>query len=526
MSRIPFFPGRHGSSVGERAAGYGSVVRLFMGLMLGLLSWSVASTATQAATLQAGAARVEITDRTVPVVNDPLYAKALVLKSEKTVVVIITLDVVSMGEIGRIGNGFLATVRGELKRELGIAPESVIINASHCHGVPRPDTAALTVQAVKEAWQKMAPAHVAAGRGSEQRISENRRIKMKDGSEVDMRRAYPLPRDEDVKAVGPIDPEIGILRVDHADGKAMAVVYNFACHPIMNPPSTGNSADYPGFASKVIEEELGNGAVALFVQGCGGDINPIGYKGVAHPPQAEPLGTMLGLSVMRAVREMKTRADESLGIASTTLALPRAADFERRIAANEAEQVKLTRSLRGTNLNFKSFLPLLMQHRLFPEQPAAHAQQYLRQKDGGREDYTRLDADNRASIEAYLHNIEVMEKLTRLNANLALLKKHQAQTVAAGNTTLDVEMASVRVGEFRLVTFPGEVTVEVGLNIKKAAPHPHCFVAGYTNGYIYYTPTVAQRNNTGYAQEDCDTLVAPEWQALFEKRALEMLKGL
>ncbi|WP_240914837.1 hypothetical protein [Roseimicrobium sp. ORNL1] len=491
-----------------------------------LMAWSGLAVRVQAATLQAGAARVEITDRTTPVMNDPLYAKALVLKSENTTVVLITLDVVSIGEIGRIGNGFLATVRGELRKELGIAPECVVINTSHCHGIPRPDTAALTVQAVKEAWKKLAPARVATGRGSEQRISENRRIKMKDGSEVDMRRAYPLPRDEDVKAVGPIDPEIGILRVDHADGRPLAVVYNFACHPIMNPPSTGNSADYPGFASKVIEDDLGNGAVALFIQGCGGDINPVGYKGVAYPPQAEPLGTMLGLSVMKSVREMKTNADAALGVTRTTIALPRAADFERRIAANEAEQVKLTKSLRGTNLNFKSFLPLLMQHRLSPEQPAAHAQQYLHQGANGREDYTRLDADNRTSIEAYLYNIEVMEKLTRLNANLSLLKKHQAQTVAAGNTTLDVEMAAVRVGDFRMVTFPGEVTVEVGLNIKKAAPHPHCFVAGYTNGYIYYTPTAAQRGNTGYAQEDCDTLVAPEWQALFEKRALEMLKGL
>lgn len=525
MHHITLFP-RHKSK--SRAGGIGGcgVGRLMMVALWGLMAWSGMAERAQAATLQAGAARVEITDRTVPLVNDPLYAKALVLKNEHTTVVLITLDVVSIGEIGRIGNGFLATVRGELRKELGISPESVVINTSHCHGVPRPDTAALTVQAVKEAWKKLAPARSATGSGSEQRISENRRIKMKDGSEVDMRRAYPLPRDEDVKAVGPIDPEIGILRVDHADGRPLAVVYNFACHPIMNPPSTGNSADYPGFASRVIEEELGNGAVALFVQGCGGDINPVGYKGVAHPPQAEPLGTMLGLSVMKCVREMKTNAEAALAVTRTTIALPRAADFERRIAANEAEQVKLTRSLHGTNLNFKSFLPLLMQHRLSPEQPTAHTQQYLHQSAIGREDYTRLDADNRTSIEGYLYNIEVMEKLARLNANLALLKKHQAQTAAAGNSTLDVEMAAVRVGDFRMVTFPGEVTVEVGLNIKKAAPHANCFVAGYTNGYIYYTPTAAQRNNIGYAQEDCDTLVAPEWQALFEKRALEMLKGL
>jgi hypothetical protein len=77
-----------------------------------------------------------------------------------------------------------------------------------------------------------------------------------------------------------------------------------------------------------------------------------------------------------------------------------------------------------------------------------------------------------------------------------------------------------------MATFPGELTVQIGLNIKQASPHRFTFVAGYTNGYIYYTPTSAQRLNTGYAQEDCDTLVAPEWQGLFEQRVAETLKGL
>ena len=87
-------------------------------------------------------------------------------------------------------------------------------------------------------------------------------------------------------------------------------------------------------------------------------------------------------------------------------------------------------------------------------------------------------------------------------------------------------MCGLRVGDFKLVTFPGELTVQVGLNIKSAVQDPHAFVAGYSNGYIYYTPTVQQRNNTGYAQEDCDSLVAPEWQKLFETKALSVLKGL
>ena len=208
------------------------------------------SASLYAEALRAGVAKVDITDRTGPV-HDPLFAKALVVKGDAAPVVLITIDAVAIGEIGRIGNDFLATIRGELQRELAIPPASVVINASHCHGVVRGDTAELVVQVVKDAWKVMVPVKIGAGVGHEDRISENRRLKLKDGSEVDMRRAYSMPRDEDVAAVGPIDPQIGLLRLDREDGTPLAVLYNFACHPIMNPPGKGNSADYPGYASKV-----------------------------------------------------------------------------------------------------------------------------------------------------------------------------------------------------------------------------------------------------------------------------------
>ncbi|MDZ4288330.1 MAG: hypothetical protein U0984_10245, partial [Prosthecobacter sp.] len=428
--------------------------------------------------------------------------------------------------IGRIGNGFLATVRGQLEKELGVPQSSVVINASHCHGIVRGDTAQLAVQAVKEAWKNMVPVKVGAGAGHENRISENRRVKMKDGSEVDMRRAYSMPRDEDVAGVGPIDSQVGLLRLDREDGRPLAVLYNFACHPIMNPPSKGNSADYPGFASKVIEESLGEGAVAFFVQGCGGDINPVRYKEVSRPADAEPLGTMLGASVMGAARQIQTKAGGQLKVSNEVISIPRAADYEHRISAIQAEQTKLLASLKPTNINFKTFLPMLIQHKMSPDFPSHYSQSYLHDQALDRKAIPQLDADNRVLVESYLQNIEIMERLTRLNANLALLKKHLEQTKAAGKPTLDVEVVGVRIGDFKLVTFPGELTVQVGLNIKKAANDPHAFVAGYTNGYIYYTPTVEQRNNTGYAQEDCDTLVAPEWQKIFETKALEVLKSL
>ncbi len=470
----------------------------------------------------AGVAKVDITDRKGPV-NDPCFAKALVLKSRGTTAVVITLDAVAVGGIGRIGNGFMATVRRGLQ-ELGIAPENVVVNASHCHGIVRGDLEPLVVQAVKEAAGNLVPVKAGSGVGLETRISENRRLNMKDGSMVDMRRAYSMPLDEAVAGVGPIDPQVGVLRLDRADGTPLAVLYQFACHPIMNPPSKGCSADYPGFASKVIEEATG--AMAFFVQGCGGDINPVRYKEVTRAADAEPLGTMLGATVMAAMRKIETKGDGVLRVSNETVSVPRAADYEARIARIEAEQKKLTAALKPTNINFKTFLPLLLQHRLWPDTPSHYSQSYLHDEAQGRKGISQLDADNRVLVESYLANIEIMERLTRLNANLGLLKMHLKQTQEAGKATLDAEVCGLRVGDFKLVTFPGEVTVQVGLNIKKEAKDAGAFVSGYTNGYIWYTPTVEQRLNSGYAQEDCDTLVAPEWQKIFETKALEVLSKL
>jgi len=68
--------------------------------------------------------------------------------------------------------------------------------------------------------------------------------------------------------------------------------------------------------------------------------------------------------------------------------------------------------------------------------------------------------------------------------------------------------------------------VHIGLNIKQAAPHDTTFVAGYTNGYNYYTPTAEHLANAGGAQEDCDCVLAPEWQKIFEDKVAEILKKL
>ncbi len=478
-----------------------------------------------AAPLSAGAAKVDITNTTAGPVNDPLYVKALVLKSETMTAVIITVDAVAIGEIGHIKNSYLSEVRAQLTKDLNIKAANVLVNASHCHGIVCEDVAQRTVQAVKAAYQKLEPVTVGTGVGREDRVMENRRLKLKNGREADVRNAYSLPADAEIAGVGPIDPEIGILRLDRKNGQPLAVVYNFACHPIQSVPSGGNTADMTGFASQLIEDSMGDDTIALFIQGCAGDINPAHYKDAAEQKDAEPLGNLLGLSTMRAAKKIKCQEPKEFQLINETIELPRG-DLLDRIASLETEVTRLTQSLQGTPLNFKTFMPLYVKSNASPDFPSYHSYRYLQDKLIGRDDQVKLDARNKRNMEIYIKNIQVMEELTRVQTNLALLKKHQAQHVAAGRRTLDVELLGLRLGDFVLVSFPGELTVQIGLNIKQASPHENTFVAGYTNGYIYYAPTAEQLLNLGGAQEDSDCLLAPEWQAIYEKKVSEMLKKL
>ncbi len=499
--------------------------RPFHLLLALILTTAVPAESARAAELLAGVAKVDITDTDAGPVNDPLFVKALVLKHDATTIVIATVDAVAIAEIGSIRNDYLANVRSGVQQLLGIEPAHILINASHCHGRVCADVEQRTVQAIKAATKDLVPVRIGVGVGHEDRVMENRRLRLKSGREADVRHAYSLPPDEEVVGAGPIDPQIGILRLDRTDGRTLAILYNFACHPIQGVPSGGNTADMTGFASKVLEDSFGDGAVALFLQGCGGDVNPIDYKAVTQPRDAEPLGNLLGLSTMKTAKAIVCKDDERLQIVNETLSLPRA-DNADRIAALQSEQMRLVNSLQGTSLNLKTFIPLAVQNNLADSFPSYYSHRYLHDRKLGRDAMDRLDAENRRNVEQYVRNIYVMEELTRLQTNLALLKKHQARNVASGSRTLDVEVVGVRIGDFVLVTFPGELTVQIGLNIKQAAPHKPTFVAGYTNGYIYYAPTKEQLQNVGGAQEDSDCMLAPDWQALFETRVAEILRKL
>jgi hypothetical protein len=479
--------------------------------------------------LRAGTARSDITCHARGrMVRDPLYAKALVLQDGATTAAIIAMDVVAIGGISDVKDSFLPKLRSRIQRELKIPARNVLVNASHNHPPGRllcddREQVERTFDAVKRAMQSLTEVKVGWGRGSEDRITMNRTLRLKNGKAWTVRHANPCPPDEDVAGVGPMDPEIGILRIDRTDGRPLAVVYNFAGHPLFGDPRGAITANFPGFASKVIEEDLGNGAMALFLQGAGGDVIDVLFKNFDRPRDTEPLGTMLGLSTLKALRTIRTR-DAKLKVVTEAIKLPRRTDIPERIEELQKEQAELLESLRTTSLNFKSFLPLYLKYALSPDYPADYSYRYLQEKKIGADQLLAMDSHNRGAMEKYLKNIYAMEKLARIEDRIATFRFHKALNDEAGEPTIPAEIMGIRIGEFVLISSPAEVLVQVGLNVKRASPFKYTFMAAFSNGYMHYGAPAADYAKGGYEVTEC--LLAPEWQRIYEKKANEVIRKL
>src|SRR5439155_1096398 len=112
-----------------------------------------------------------------------------------------------------------------------------------------------------------------------------------------------------------IDRSVGVVRFDDLAGRAIAVTFSYGCHPVLHGPRPrAISSDYPGAARALVERNLAPGAggppVALFLQGCGGDINPRYGIGADEDPSEtkDREGTVLGAEVLRVASEIRTNA--------------------------------------------------------------------------------------------------------------------------------------------------------------------------------------------------------------------------
>jgi hypothetical protein len=243
---------------------------------------------------------------------------------------------------------------------------------------------------------------------------------------------------------------------------------------------------------------------------------------------------MLGLGTLQELKKITCKRGGDLKIIQEIIELPRRTDIPARLESLQTEQDELLYSLRSTSLNIKAFIPLYIKYGLFPEYPSYYSHRYLNEEMAGRNDLKGMDEENRRNIDKYMMNILAMEKLARIRENMSILKDRQAEIDAAGGRPLKAWICGLRIGQFVLVTFPGEAVVELGLNIKKMSPYEFTFVAGYTNergeegqppmveGNIWYAP--AADHFKGEAYEDTYTVLAPEWQGIYEARIMEILK--
>ena len=313
----------------------------------------------EASELSAGVARVEITP---PVgfpmggyaarqgastgIHDPLFATILLLKAEGGSVAIVSCDVLS----------FPAERILALARERKLA-DHVLIAATHNHSGPitwrdkswpspdRPwyaEAENKILSAIEEASKKMFPARIAAG-FVEIYLGHNRRKVSADGK-VTM-----FWRNAERAPTSPIDPTVGVIRVDDETGKPRAVLVNYACHAVvLGPDNRQISADYPGYLRKRIESEL-PGALCLFVQGGAGDINPYLDKQPVTENgfgEAEKTGNALAGEVLKVASKLKPAANTSAKLQ----AIAEVKEFRDRWDATKTIKAGLTTLLLNNNI--------------------------------------------------------------------------------------------------------------------------------------------------------------------------------
>jgi hypothetical protein len=148
---------------------------------------------------------------------------------------------------------------------------------------------------------------------------------------------------------GPVDHRVPVLRVSAPNGKLRAILFGYSCHnTTLTAEFYAFSGDYAGFAQAEVER-LAPGAVALFMQLCGGDQNPNPRSKLEY---AQRYGQALGAEVARVARgtmqPVSGRLRSSLIMADLPFAPHTREQFERE--AKDENAYKARRAARMLKL--------------------------------------------------------------------------------------------------------------------------------------------------------------------------------
>lgn len=123
---------------------------------------------------------------------------------------------------------------------------------------------------------------------------------------------------------GPIDEQIGVIRVDDADGKAISVITSFAARPDIAPESSRYllSADFPGAYYRFMEEQTTPDCVAIFLPGATADQSAGNPETIEGWERVDSIGRLLATRAKEAANGMTFR-DVTLKTIYGEAALPR-----------------------------------------------------------------------------------------------------------------------------------------------------------------------------------------------------------
>lgn len=375
-------------------------------------------------------------------VHDELFARALALSDGYRSIAIVSVDLLA------VDSTLVNQVRSEISRATGIAPEAIMIAATHTHGGPvttlayppeqqiiDPDYIDILreeiVGAVAAAWNSRFPAQVGTGTAHAVGIGGNRH-----------------------RLDGATDPELGMLKIADLSGQTRAVCLNYACHAtILGPNNLHITADFPGFAVDKVSAYLSAGksgahesavdGFAMFLNGASGNIS------VGRSPQAT-----------------------ALGITGTGRTFERAAEIGHQLADLAIEALPGITTTRNCTLDF-AMRDISLELRALPS--AQEARAAVRQAEE-----LLYERKNASAAEEEL----LQAQLDLLYANLTAFEVSRR---APGQQQESVEIQCLRIGGTALIAMPLEPFTEIGLELKSAA-ELQLFLVGTANGYLGYLP--------------------------------------
>ena len=417
--------------------------------------------------LRAGAAVVDITPalgvanggviaRGGPVthIHDGLHARCLVLDDGATRLAIAICD------MRMLGGEVVARAKSLAGEATGLAPENILIAATHTHAAPamvgiHPEprdrayaefVARRIADGITRAGHHLAPAKVGWGFGSAPQHVHNRRWFMKPvaiaanpfGGGSDEVKMNP-PRGTDLlKPAGPVDPQVSVLDVRHADGRPLAVLANYGLHYVGGYQAGHVSADYFGLFADRVQGLLGADR--------------------QHPPFVAMMSN--GTSGDVSINDFSAKQER----------LPAWVKMQRVADDLAAEVVKVT-----GDIGHHTTAPLAV--------AATELQLGVRRPDAKRLVWARRTL-------AYATD---PKRLTR-----PVIYAQETLALAKFPAKVPVALQAFRIGDLRIITVPCEMFAETGLALKQEAGLGPLFIIELANGYRGYLPAPRQHEWGGY----------------------------